>query len=188
MADLLFITHPEVVVDPDVPIEQWGLNETGQRRAARFAQSAEFAGVTRIWSSSERKAQDTSAILAASRGLPVETDPRLGENDRSATGFLPPNEFERAADTFFANPDQSFRGWETAADAQRRIHAVVCDLVRKHTQGDLAIVSHGAVGTLLWCALTERPIDRRYDQPSQGHFWRAGLGTLVPESGWLTLG
>lgn len=27
-----FITHPEVVIDPGVPVPQWPLSETGRRR------------------------------------------------------------------------------------------------------------------------------------------------------------
>ena len=40
------------------------------------------------------------------------------------------------------------------------------------TAGDLAIVSHGGVGTLLLCDLPGVPIDRRYDQPGQGSWFR----------------
>lgn len=185
---LIFITHPEVAVAPDRPVTLWGLNETGRARMAAFAASATVADVRHIVASGETKAQEAAAILAASLGLAVRTEPDLGENDRSATGFLPPETFEKAADAFFASPGESFRGWERAVDAQARIVAAVrriCD-ARRHTDhaGDLAIVSHGAVGTLLWCALGGLPISRRHDQPSQGHYWRADLPGLEPRHGW----
>ena len=45
----------------------------------------------------------------------------MHENDRSATGFLEPSEFERVADEFFARPTVSIGGWERAIDAQKRI-------------------------------------------------------------------
>lgn len=32
----------------------------------------------------------------------------MHENDRSATGFLPPPEFEAVANQFFANPHKAF--------------------------------------------------------------------------------
>lgn len=41
------------------------------------------------------------------------------ENDRSSTGFLPPEEFEVVADAFFAQPGVSVRGWETAQPSGR---------------------------------------------------------------------
>lgn len=188
MPNLLVISHPEVVVDPDVPITDWGLNDTGRRRAAAFAASETFSKVTQVWTSAEQKARESADILAAPQRLPVRVDPQLGENDRSATGFLPPPVFEAAADAFFAQPEISFRGWETAAAAQKRICQAVATIVETHDGGDLAIVTHGAVGTLLWCAWSGCPIDRRHDQPGQGHYWQADLDILAPQTCWQSIG
>ncbi|EEX10156.1 phosphoglycerate mutase family protein [Ruegeria lacuscaerulensis ITI-1157] len=188
MSVLLVITHPEVTVDPDIPVVDWPLHEQGRHRARTFAASDAMADVSQIWTSAERKARETAAILAATRALPVDCDAALGENDRSATGYLPKNKFEAAADAFFAQPDHSFCGWETARDAQARIRGAVSRIVATHDGADLAIVTHGAVGTLLWCALSHRPIDRQFDQPFQGHFWHADLATLRPRTGWRAIG
>ena len=176
------ITHPEVVVDPGTEVTDWTLSDEGRARAARLAALPWVARLDRLVSSAEPKACETAEVLAAAHGLPWEVDAALGENDRRATGFLPPEEFERAADAFFARPDQSVRGWETARDAQRRIVAAV----RRHVSaGPAAVgfVAHGAVGTLLWCDLERQPVDRRHDQPGQGSWfpfdpvsWTAGHG------------
>ena len=104
----------------------------------------------------------------------------MGENDRSSTGFLKPDEFEAVADEFFANPDRSVRGWERAADAQCRIVKAVNSIAQKaQSMGNIAVVSHGAVGTLLYCYLTGKPISRAWDQPPNGggNFYTF---TLVP--------
>ena len=185
MPKLLIITHPEVSIDPGIPITDWGLSAVGRDRARVFALNGVLANVTQIWTSNEQKARETGEILAAARNLRPKQHTGLGENDRSATGFLPKEEFEAAADAFFARPETSYRGWETAVEAQARIHRTVTEIVGMHRDKDLAIVTHGAVGTLLWCALSGRSIDRRYDQPSQGHFWQADLLTLKPQSGWV---
>ncbi|WP_417523646.1 histidine phosphatase family protein [Marinovum sp.] len=187
MADLIVVTHPEVTVDPAVPVPEWGLSDLGRARAQRFALSGEMEAVTRLCASTETKARETAEFLAEPRALPLSFDARLGENDRSATGFLPPEVFEAAADAFFATPAESHRGWETALAAQARIVQAVRELTAVHDGGDLAIVTHGAVGTLLYCHLMGLPIDRRYDQPSQGHHWRADLATLRPRHGWRPL-
>ncbi len=187
MPNLLVITHPEVSIDPGIPITDWRLSETGRRRAAAFALAEAFAEVTQIWASTERKAREAAEILAAPGNLLIHLHPDLGENDRSATGFLPGAEFEAAADAFFARPDTSFRGWETAVEAQARIQRAVTAIVGMHHDKDLAIVTHGAVGTLLWCALSKCPIDRMHDQPSQGHYWQAELSTLEPQGGWVSI-
>ena len=188
MAYLVFVTHPEVTVDPAVRIPDWGLNDVGRRRAEVFATSPILSAVSHIWSSNERKARETADILAASRSLPIAIEPDLGENDRSATGFLPTPEFEAAADRFFAHPDTSFRGWECAVDAQTRIVAATRRIAADHRGRNLVLVSHGGVGTLLWCALMRTPIDRIHDQPGQGHYWTADLTTLRPLHGWRPIG
>ena len=73
------------------------------------------------------------------------------------------------ADQFFAQPEVSVRGWETAVAAQQRIVKAVSliDTKAKGTE-PLAIVSHGAVGTLLYCYLNNLDISRRWDQPGSG--------------------
>ncbi|MEM8787511.1 MAG: histidine phosphatase family protein [Pseudomonadota bacterium] len=173
---------------PDVAVTDWSLSDRGRARATAFAAHAVLSAVTAIWASAERKAIETAEILARARGVSIKIDPALGENDRSSTGFLPPAEFERCADRFFATPDESYRGWERAVDAQARVVTAVRMIVAQHDRGDLAIASHGAVGTLLWCHLSGTPIDRRHDQPSQGHFWTSDIDDLRPRSAWNAIG
>ncbi|MBA4225326.1 MAG: histidine phosphatase family protein [Hyphomonas sp.] len=187
MPSLFFITHPEVVVDPAVPVERWRLSPRGAARMQAFAASDMMAGVTAIWSSGETKALEAAEILARQLGLSVQVDEALGENNRQATGFLPPAEFEQVADAFFANPEGSVRGWECAVDAQARILKAFANITRHPPAGDVAIISHGAVGTLLYCALTGVPISRRHDQPFQGNFWRADFPALKPATGWTQI-
>lgn len=175
MHRLLFITHPEVAVDPTRPVPRWHLSETGIRRMRLFAESREADGIAAIWASTETKAIEAAGILAARHGLGVNVAEDLGENDRSATGFLPPPDFEAMADAFFARPHESIRGWERAADAQARIVAATGRILATHRTGDIAIVAHGGVGTLLLSHFRREPISRAADQPFQGHFWTAAL-------------
>lgn len=171
MALVLFVTHPEVVVDPATPVPAWGLSEQGVRRMRAFAASPEAEGLTAIWSSNETKAMQAADILAERVGVAVGRLHALHENDRGATGFLPPPEFEVVADAFFAEPERSVRGWERAIDAQDRIVAAFDQVLAASPAGKIAIVSHGAVGTLLLCRLFDKPISRAADQPFQGHYW-----------------
>jgi broad specificity phosphatase PhoE len=184
MATIFFISHPEVVVDPGTPVERWHLSAAGIDRMRNFAMSPTVANVRAVWASSETKAIEAAGILAGALGLDVQVAEDLGENGRESTGFLPPAEFERTADAFFACPERSIRGWERAINAQARVHGAVSRIVASHARGDLAIVAHGAVGTLLFCALSGNAIDRSFDQPFQGHFWRASLPDLRCVEGW----
>lgn len=165
----IFITHPNVEISAEVPVPRWPLSERGRERMHASLTQPWVGGIGAIWCSTEQKAIDGAEILANHLGLPFSTADDLGENDRSATGFLPPEEFEQVADRFFAHPDEPVRGWETAAAAQARIVGAVERIVAAEEQpGAVAIVSHGAVGTLLWCHLAGEPISRRRDQPANG--------------------
>lgn len=174
---LFYLTHPEVAIDPAVPVPDWGLSAKGRARAQRFAAATSGLGLERLVASRERKAIETAAILGASTGVAPEIRDDLHENDRSATGFLPPNEFEAMADRFFAEPDRSAEGWEKAIDAQRRIVDAVRAIVAERPEATTLFVGHGGVGTLLRCASARLAIDRRHDQPGGGGNWyEFGLG------------
>jgi broad specificity phosphatase PhoE len=177
-----YVTHPDVVVDPARPVPEWTLSERGRERMRSGLRQPWLGDVRSIHCSTERKAIDAASIWAGPLGLPVTSHADLGENDRSSTGFLPPDEFERTADAFFAEPQASVRGWERAVDAQRRVVAAVERIDREDaTPGALAIIGHGAVGTLLHCHLAGRPIARQWDQPGRGGGnWYAF--TLVPRA------
>ncbi|MEO7937635.1 MAG: histidine phosphatase family protein [Burkholderiaceae bacterium] len=166
---LVFITHPNVVISADVPVPRWPLSDRGRARMRLGLSQPWVSDVRAVYCSDEQKAIDGADILAGHLGLPVTRVAALGENDRSATGFLPPAEFEQMADAFFAQPEGSVRGWERAIDAQRRIVGAVNAIAVSDTgEGTIAIVSHGAVGTLLYCHLAQEPINRRRDQPANG--------------------
>ena len=165
----LYVTHPQVVQDPHVPVPQWGLSAKGRARAERFANHESVRKLTRIVSSRETKALELAAILAALCKAPVESGDKFAENDRSGTGFVPRERFEQLADAFFARPDESVAGWETSRAAQQRIvGAVEAALADQDATKPIAFAGHGAVGTLLKCHLDNRPIARSEDQSRHG--------------------
>ena len=187
MTSLRYITHPQVAVQPDVPVTRWGLAPVGVERAQAMCRQPWVPDVRRIVASDEVKAVQTAEILGRHVGVDVEVRPGIGENDRSSTGFVPPARFEQLADRFFATPDESVEGWERAVDAQSRIAAGLADLLvgrEGGAGGDVAVVGHGGVGTLWWCALAGRPIDRRHDQPGQGHYFTVDLDQGAVLHGW----
>lgn len=181
-----FITHAEVEIDPSIPVPQWRLSTKGRARHEAFNRHGFVAGIGSVYASGERKARDGGEILARPLGLELQIVPALHENDRSATGFLPPQEFEATADAFFANPEQSIRGWERAINAQARIVAAVDTILEKDGgSGDIAIVAHGGVGALLLCHLLSVPIDRRYDQaPGGGNYFALDVTSRRLLHGW----
>ncbi|WIJ25366.1 histidine phosphatase family protein [Devosia sp. RR2S18] len=169
MTRALYVTHPQVEMDPDVPVPRWGLSAEGRHRAEAFARSGVVPPGAKVFASDERKAMELAVLIALAAGTEFASDHRMGENDRSATGFLPPPLFEATADRFFAQPEESADGWERAIDAQRRIVDAVGRALANVPSGTHAIFcGHGAVGTLLKCHLANRPISRREDQHHAG--------------------
>jgi broad specificity phosphatase PhoE len=182
-----YLTHPQVLIQPAKDVRRWSLNPVGGARvSALAAKLGALSNTGRVISSDETKALETARPLAVALGVELEIRPRMHENDRSATGFLPPEEFEQVADQFFANPGKSVRGWETAKDAQRRIVEEVNAALAGPQSGDVLFVGHGGVGTLLFCALSGHDIDRRFDQgPGGGGCWfEFDLQDRQPMQGW----
>ena len=187
MRQVYFITHPEVIVDANVPVPQWSLSERGLERMHLLLNQPWIDGITSIYCSTEKKAIDGASILAGHLSLNIQQLTELGENDRSATGFLPPAEFEMMADKFFAEPQNSIRGWETANVAQQRIIKAVNKVCSKDgSKGSIAIVSHGAVGALMLCHLAGYQIARKHDQPGDGggNYYRFELESMRLTQEW----
>jgi broad specificity phosphatase PhoE len=164
----LYLSHPQVKVDPAIPVPEWGLSDLGRARTNAMACQTWIKPFRRIVSSTETKAVETALILADALGLSVDIRQSLHENDRSATGFLPPPEFEATADLFFKHPNDSIRGWERAADAQARVLGAVLRALSEAPDLPTVFVGHGGVGTLLQCHCARQPIARTHDQPAGG--------------------
>jgi len=175
MRRILYLSHPEVAIDPLVPVPLWGLSAIGRARLGAALDRGWPGSGWQIVSSPETKARETAALIAAATGDPVQIHPDMGEVDRSSTGYLPHGQHEALADALFANPAQGPEGWESAGAAQVRIVKAYQSLLAG-SQGNLLLVGHGAVGTFLWCHLAGRAIARCHDQPQGGCFWTCRIG------------
>ncbi|MBE7555309.1 MAG: histidine phosphatase family protein [Anaerolineales bacterium] len=169
-----FITHPDVVIDPAVPVPQWSLSERGKERMKALLTKPWMPTIGSVYCSTEQKAMDGAKILADYLGLAYEMVKDLGEIDRSSTGYLPHDQHAATAHKFFAYPDRSILGWETAQAAQQSIVKALDSLVEKDKGSlNIALVSHGAVATLYLCHLKGRQISEKEGQPgaSGGNYY-----------------
>ncbi|OJF90563.1 histidine phosphatase family protein [Pararhizobium antarcticum] len=185
----IYLTHPQIRMEPDKPVPKWSVSALGRSRAVKAAALPWASSLRRIVSSDETKALETAEILAGASGVSLQTLQGSGENDRSATGFLLPEAFEAAADRFFADPEQSFMGWERAVDAQARIVAAVTGVLEIHDPAlPIAFIGHGGVGTLLKCHLMGKPISRTQDQPAGGgNLFAFGLADRALACDWTPM-
>ena len=60
-----FITHPEVIIDPAVPVPDWPLSPVGIRRMRLAMERPLFAAVRSVFCSAGRKATDAASIMAS---------------------------------------------------------------------------------------------------------------------------
>jgi broad specificity phosphatase PhoE len=176
----LYLSHPQVTVDPTTPVPLWSLSPQGRARLQALPWTARL---TAIFSSPETKALQTAALLRPD--LAPHIDPDLAENHRAA--FLPPPAFEAAADAFFAQPDHPPQGWESARAAQTRIRTAF-DRLTQGVTTPILFSGHGAVGTLLHQSLSQTPISRQGDQPQGGgNLFAIDLATRRPLTPWTPL-
>lgn len=168
MSHLYFISHPEVNIQPAVPIREWHLSEQGISRMTRMLSQPWVKELSALYSSTEMKAIDGATLLADVLHVPVIRLKELEEMDRDATGFLPRAEFEQVADEFFAKPTESVRGWETAVHAQERISIVLEKIINENLGKNIAVVSHGGVGALALAKFLSEDISRKFGQPGGG--------------------
>ena len=74
MKTVYVITHPEVVIDPKVPVPRWPLSEKGIARMRGLLHAPWIKNVTAVYSSEEQKAWEAQrddvikAIEACMRG------------------------------------------------------------------------------------------------------------------------
>lgn len=182
----VYLSHPEVVIDPAVPVADWGLTSAGSARVTSLVERLP-GGEIHVVSSAERKALETAWPIAARAGTPVQVRTAMHENDRSASGFLPGPEFQKTADAFFANPEESIRGWERAVDAQARILSEVSAVLDAQPSRSLIFAGHGGVGTLLQCAFASRPIGREWDQTASGQWFAFDPRSRKALTGWAPM-
>lgn len=185
MSILYFVTHPEVVIDPKVPIPNWPLSEVGVKRMRVSLTQPWLNSVDYVYSSAERKAVDGAKIVSSHLNIPFIQVEDLGEIDRSSTGYIG-DEFWDVVDEFFRFPERSVRGWERATDAQRRIVMALSKLVGKNAGKNLLVVSHGAVGALLLAHYLNKSISRSLDQPGDvgGNYFVVDAATMKVMQQW----
>jgi broad specificity phosphatase PhoE len=148
MVHLLLVRHSLPDIDPDVAARHWKLSDEGRRRCTTLAEMLSAYHPAVVVSSVEPKVAETAAIVAASLGLPLETEVDLHEHERSHVTHFSQEEFQRAVARLFAQPEDLVFGNETAVQARQRFGQVVDRLLARHPGETIAVVAHGTVISL----------------------------------------
>ena len=119
------------------------LTENGQRQAQQLAEDAQGRGIDMIIASPMLRARQTAQAVADRLGLPVNTDPRLIEQDYGI--------FEGAyrKDPGFLHCKRNFAtrypGGESMLDLAHRVYAFLDELKESHPDRTVLLVCHGGV-------------------------------------------
>ncbi|MBI2885658.1 MAG: histidine phosphatase family protein [Chloroflexi bacterium] len=132
------------------------LNEVGRRQAAALAQALQDAPLRAVYSSPLKRALETAQMVAASHGLPVETQQDLKELDQGELEGLVPEEMRRrhgevlrrwnAGDTSVRLP-----GGESMEQVQERAWAAVWGICARHPEQTVAIIGHNLANLAIIC-------------------------------------
>lgn len=152
MRHLILIKHSQVVVDPNLPAKQWRLSDEGRRRCTALAQRLSRYDLAHIIASTEPKASETARMVAAELNLSSDTAHNLHEHDRSDESFRTVEQFQQLVATFFARRNELIFGKETANEALTRFAVAVEHVIAACPAGNIAIVAHGTVISLLVAA------------------------------------
>lgn len=122
------------------------LNEAGRAQARTLAEELSQEPYARVFSSPLRRALETAEILAAGRGLEVETHAGLMEVDVGSWAGLTVSEVEARFPDGYRSWTESRSGWpdgETYDELGRRVVSAVLDLAARNGQATLLGVTHG---------------------------------------------
>ncbi len=189
MSCLIFLTHPEVVIDPDVPVQNWSLSDNGKNLLYKSLRRGALPQIDHVFSSPERKAMDASAIIRNHFNCDVTILDKFGELDRSSTGYLPEDQHHTISSLAFEYPGVSIQGWERVDDMKDRIIRCFHKIEASIENGATVLASgHGGSGFALYLYLQGLSnYDRKLSPPSMGSIFSYSPAKQTIELEWTRL-
>ena len=145
VSKLILVKHAAPEVVPGVSSEQWHLSDRGRASCAALAEALSAHQPNVIISSEEPKAQETGELVAQHLGVSWSAAPGLHEHDRRGVPHMRSSEFISHVEFMFRRRDERVLGHESADEALRRFRDALRDVLARHPEERLAVVSHGTV-------------------------------------------
>ncbi|NIM98607.1 MAG: hypothetical protein GTO24_11170, partial [candidate division Zixibacteria bacterium] len=154
----------------DVP-----LNETGRKEAQLVAEALKYVSIQAVYSSPLTRAKETAEAIAHVHGLDVDVldglkDISFGDWQGVAHNAVR----ERYPDLYrrwLEEPQKvTFPGGESLKTSQSRVVAAVENVIPKHPEDDIVLVSHRVINRALICGLVGIDLSR---------FWQIGQDTAA---------
>lgn len=144
------------------------LNARGLEQAAALAQVLQGSGMSALYSSDLQRACQTAEALSLASGLPLNLEPRLREVHLGEwQGLLTDEIRTRYAEAFERRSQDPMSiappGGETGLQVQQRALAAVEEILRRHPEETVGIVSHGFTLAVLRLHYESVPPERLWE-------------------------
>ncbi len=176
MTKLIYITHPEVIIDTDIDIDSWQISPLGWDRVQNLLSLDFWHVVEKVYTSTEPKAYTIAEKVSKKYNIEFEKVRDLREIDRSSTGIIRPlSKYMEVVQSSYENISDQVRGWESIDSVMLRNSNVVEKLKVKHPRETIVIIGHGCAGTTIKCYIKNIPPSFREDPQKTGCYFMADL-------------
>ena len=151
LGQIIFLRHGQAKNNTDRILagrtEGVPLTETGIKQAQETAELLEHMNISAIYSSPIQRAKHTAEIVGKHNSVDVTIDDRLIELDMGKFTGMPYDEiFNSHGNVFmkFYNGELEIahNGVETFADVKKRVLGIVDDIIEKHPDENVVLVTH----------------------------------------------
>lgn len=153
-AQLILIRHAAPVIEPGRAAKAWTLPPDAVGPVERLGAQIDAERLVEIVSSTETKAVATAEMLAKRFSMAWRIAEGLHEHERGVLPWMAEDQWRAQLAEFFARQDELIFGLETANRALQRFRAAVKSTLDTARAGDVVIVSHGTVMSLLLAEIT----------------------------------
>lgn len=146
------------------------LGEVGHQQAQALAKHLKDRPIAAIYSSDLSRARDTAELLSRAKGLEIQTDARLRELDFGVFQGLTHDEIrakypEEERELFVDYLDFVLPEGESRRAVQARVYEMWQEVVRRHPNSEVVVMSHGGPVRLLLLKLFDDQVERMLKVP-----------------------
>lgn len=187
MTELIYITHPEVIIDADIDIDSWQISSLGWDRIQNLLLLDFWHIVEKVYTSTEPKAYAIAEEIKKEKGIGFEKIHDFREIDRSSTGMITPiSKYMQVVRSSYENPLSQIKGWESLNSVMLRNSKIVEKLKVKHLRKTIVIIGHGCAGTTIKCHIKKISPSFQEDPQRTGCYFVADLETNTIINDWKT--
>lgn len=146
------------------------LGEVGHQQAQALAKHLKDRPIAAMYSSDLSRARDTAEPLSRAKGLEIQTDARLRELDFGVFQGLTHDEIrakypEEERELFVDYLDFVLPEGESRRAVQARVYEMWQEVVRRHPNSEVVVMSHGGPVRLLLLKLFDDQVERMLKVP-----------------------